>query len=311
MVKFTNTANLTSPADSLSANTLALHNRNLLERAVEKLVISKYTAKKTQAKFNGKTAIFSVYDQIPDTAFTTAVLADGVTPAATDLTKTSVSADIVNRGAFVELTDEVSLYHEDGAGLIKEATDNLGAGAGMAIEKTLFAEAIAGAGIDQHTVPAASTEAGLDACLLALRNNLGDKFTSMLAGSKNTDTRTIREAYVGFCHPDDVQNLQAMTGWTGIEKYASQDEMPSEVGSYSTSRWIETTNATSGTLIILAEEALGEVSVRGKGKIQTIVNGLGSAGSADPLSQRQSVGAKFQMAAKVLQSKWVAKAAVV
>jgi len=311
MTKFTNTNNVSAPADSLSANTLELYNRNLLTRAVEEFVISKYTAKKTQAKFNGKTAVFSVYDQIPDTAFNTAVLADGVTPAAVDLTKTSVTADIVNRGAFVELTDEVSLYHEDGARLIKESTDNLGSGAGMAIEKTLFAEAISGAGIDQVTTPAADTGAGITSCLLALRNNLGSKFTSIKTGSRNTDTKTIREAYIGFVHPNDVANLEAMTGWVGVEKYAGQEELKGEVGSFKTSRWIESTLATEGTLVILAEEGLGEVSVSGKGKIQTIVNGLGSAGSADPLSQRQSVGAKFAMGAKVLQAKWVGKAAIV
>ena len=181
----------------------------------------------------------------------------------------------------------------------------------MAIEKTLFAECVAGAGIDQVTTPAADTGTGITACLLALRNNLGDKFTSIKTGSKNIDTKTIREAYIGFVHPNDTANLQAMTGWTGIEKYAGQEELPGEVGSYETSRWIESTLATEGTLVILAEEGLGEVGVASKGKIQTIVNGLGSAGSADPLSQRQSVGAKFQMAAKVLQSKWVAIAAVV
>ncbi len=311
MTKFTNTNNISAPADSLSANTLQAYDRNLLRRAVEEFVISRYTAKKTQPKYNGKTAVYSVFDQIPETAFTTAVLADGVTPAATDLTKTSVSADIVNRGAFIELTDEVSLYHEDGAKLIKESTDNLGKGAGMAIEKTLFAEAIAGAGIDQHTTPAGSTEAGLDVALLALRNNLGKKFTSMLTGSKNIDTKTIREAYIGLCHPDDVAKLEAIAGWVGVEKYASQDAMPLEIGSYKTSRWIETTLATKGTLVILAEEGLAEIGVASKGKIQTIVNGLGSAGSADPLSQRQSVGAKFQMAAKVLRPEWVAKAALV
>ncbi len=309
--KFTNTNNISAPSDSLSANTLESYDRNLLRRAVEMFVISKYTAKKTQPKYEGKSAVFSVYDQIPDTAFNTAVLADGITPTAVDLTKTSVKADIVNRGAYVELTDEVSLFHEDGARLIKESTDNLGSGAGMAIEKTLFAEAIAGAGIDQVTTPAVDTQTGIEACLLTLRNNLGAKFTSILDGSKNTDTKTIREAYIGFVHPNDVGNLEAMTGWVGVEKYASQDEMKGEVGAFKTSRWIETTLATEGTLVILAEEGLGEVSVRGKKKIQTIVNGLGSAGSSDPLSQRQSVGAKFAFAAKVLQAKWVAKAAVV
>jgi len=309
MATFTNTNNISSPADSLSANTLEAYNRNLLRRATENFVISKYTQKKTQPKYNGKSAVFSVYDQISEDAFNTAVLADGVTPSATDITKTSVKADLVNRGAFIELTDEVSLYHEDGAKLIKESTDNLGSAAGTAIEKTLFAEAIAGAGIDVVTTPAASTEAGLETVFLTLRKNLGSKFKSMLTGSKNTDTKTIREAYICLVHPDDTANLEAIAGWVGVEKYASQDAMEMEIGSYKTGRFIETTNATAGTIVVLAEEGLGQVGLAGKGKMQTIVKGLGQG--QDPLNQRQSVGIKFQLGAKVLQSKWVGKTAIV
>jgi N4-gp56 family major capsid protein len=191
--KYTGTDNITNPSDSISTNTLKVYDRNLLERAVEEFVISKFTAKKTQPKYNGKTAVFSVYDQIPATAFTAATLGDGVTPTATDLTKKSVTADIADYGAFVELTDEVSVYHEDGAGLVVEASDNLGAGAGTAIESLLFAETEANAGIDFVTTPEATTELGLDKAETQLRVNLGKKFKSMITGSKNTDTKTIRE----------------------------------------------------------------------------------------------------------------------
>lgn len=312
MATFTNTSNLTNPNDSLSANTLQSYNRNLLRRAVEKFVISAFTAKKTQPKYEGKSAVFSVYNQIPATAFTTAVLADGTTPAATALTKKSIKADIANYGAFVSFTDEVSLYHEDGAILIKESTDNLGAGAGTATEKLLFAEAIANAGIDFVTVAPASTEAGLDGAETQLRKNLGMKFKSMITGSTSASTSPIREAYVAFVHPDDVLKVEAMPNYVSVEKYGYSDGLiPNEIGSRRGVRFVETTNATAGTIVILAEEGLGEVSVRGVGKMQTIVNGLGSAGSSDPLSQRQSVGVKFAFSPKVLRPEWVAKSKVI
>lgn len=311
MNKFTNTNNVTNPSDSLSANTLKSYNRNLLRRVVENTIASKFTMKKTQPKYEGKKAVFSIYDNIDDTAFSGAILADGVTPAGVDMTKTSVEVDIVNRGAFTSFTDEVSLYHEDGKILIKEATSNLGDAAGQAIEKAIFAEMIAGAGIDQVATPPASTEAGLDTVIVTLRKNLGRTFKSYIFGSKNTDTKTIKEAYIGFVHPDDSANLEAINGFVGCEKYGYDGLLPNELGSYKKIRFCESTNVTPGAVIVIAEESVGEVSVRGNGKMQTIVNGLGSEGSADPLSQRQSVGTKYQHAVKVLRPEWVAKSAVV
>ncbi len=315
-VKYTGTDNIAAPTDVISTNTQQMYDRNLLRRAVEQFVISKFTAVKAQPKHNGKSAVFSIYDQIADTVFTGAVLADGTTPSATDLTKTSVKADITNHGAFVELTDEVDLYHEDGKIIVKEATDNLGAAAGTAIEKTLFAEAVAGAGIDIVTVPPADTWAGLRTAETTLRTNLGKKFKKMITGSKNTDTKTIREAYIGFCHPTDTVNLEyngaEVTEFTTVDNYGYSDGiMDNEVGSYRGIRFIETVNAPVGVLIVMAEESLGEVSVRGKGRIQTIVKGFASGGTEDALNQRQSVAAKYQLAAKVLRPTWIAKIAVV
>ena len=312
MIKFTNTNNMTTPSDSLSANTLQNYDRNLLRRAVEKFVISKFTAKKTQPKFEGKSAVFSVYDQIPASAFTTAVLADGVTPAATDITKKSIKADLANYGAFAEFTDEVSLYHEDGKILIKEATDNLGAGAGTAIETLLFAEAEANAGVDFLTTPEADTETGLDKAETQLRINLAMKFKSMITGSTKVDTKTVREAYVAFINPADIMKIEGMTGYLSVNQYGYSDGlMENEIGSRRGLRFVESNNATAGQVTILAEEALGEVSVRGKGRIQTIVKGLGSGGTTDALDQRQTVGAKFQIAPKMLRPEWAAKCAVV
>ncbi len=312
MNKFTNTNNVSNPSDSLSANTLQSYNRNLLRRAVEKFVISKFTAKKTQPKFEGKTAVFSVYDQIPASAFTTAILADGVTPASTDITKKSIVANIANYGAFTEFTDEVSLYHEDGAQLIKESTSNLGDGAGTAIEALLFAELEANAGVDFLTTPEASTIIGLDNAETQLDVNLAEPFKSMITGSKNTDTKTVREAYVGFVNKADVLAIEGLDGFIPVAQYGYSDGlMPNEFGSRRGVRFVKTNNAAAGQISILGEEALGEISVRGIGKMKTIVKGLGSAGSSDPLDQRQTVGAKFAISPKMLRPEWAAICAIV
>ncbi len=309
---YTGNSNIAAPAESLSANTLQAYNSRLLLRAVEEFVISKFTTKKAQPKFEGKKAVFSHYDQIPASAFTTAVLADGVTPTAVDMTKKSVECSLANYGAFTEFSDEVSLYHEDGKVLVKEATDNLGSGAGTAIEGLLFAELEANAGVDFLTVPEADTQTGLDKAETQLRVNLAKKFKSMITGSKNTDTKTIRECYVAFFNPSDVLAIEALPGFVPVNEYGYSDGLiQNETGSRRGLRFVESNNAAAGQISILGEEALAEVSIRSKGKMQTYVEGYGSAGSADPLHQRQTVGTTFQIAPKLLRPEWSAIAAIV
>ena len=58
--------------------------------------------------------------------------------------------------------------------------------------------------------------------------------------------------------------------------------------------------------LILGQEAFGVVDVAGKGGVEIIIKQKGSEGSADPLDQRSSIGAKVTaFTAKVLNSNWI------
>ena len=58
--------------------------------------------------------------------------------------------------------------------------------------------------------------------------------------------------------------------------------------------------------LILGQEAFGVVDVAGKGGVEIILKQKGSEGSADPLDQRSSIGAKVTaFTAKVLNSNWI------
>ena len=58
--------------------------------------------------------------------------------------------------------------------------------------------------------------------------------------------------------------------------------------------------------LILGQEAFGIVDVAGKGGVEMIIKQKGSEGSADPLDQRSSIGAKVTaFTAKVLNSNWI------
>ncbi len=296
----------------LDTNTKFSYDRNLLRRAREAFIISGFTAKKTAPKYNGDTVKFSRYDNI---AANTTALTEGVVPASVDVSKVNISATVAQYGQHTAYTDDLDVYSEDGKVFVKEVTDNLGEASGETQETLLFTTAEGTTNATVFTTDIATTVQNVE---LGLRQNLGKKFKSMITGSTNYATSTIREAYVGFVTPVGALLMEAVPGFVSVDKYGYSDGLlPNEVGSYRGIRYCETTllgtrtgvtNPTIEQAIILAEEGLAEVGIRGKGKIEAIVKPLGSAGTADPLNQTGSIGSKFRFASVILKDEWVAQA---
>lgn len=60
--------------------------------------------------------------------------------------------------------------------------------------------------------------------------------------------------------------------------------------------------------LVFGQNAYGVVDIDGGGNVQSIVKGLGSAGSADPLDQRATVGAKVEsFCAAILDDDWIVR----
>jgi N4-gp56 family major capsid protein len=286
---------------STGINTKEWYNRNLLENAREKFIVSNFTAKKSQPKFEGNTAIFSYYENIPP--FDTA-LAEGETPPGSTLAKINVRASQGTYGAFVPFTDDLDIYGEDGANFKSDVTSNLGGAAGETQELLLLKAAI---GSNTDIVFDTDLSQTLNTAELALRNALAVKFTSMITGSTKYSTTTVRPAYVGIVDPDGALLLESLAGWKPVEDYGYSDGLlPNEVGSRRGVRYCETTlmpkeDATDKLqCLIFGEEVLAEVGIRGKKKIETIIQDLGQGGN-DQLNREGSIGSKFRLAPAVLR----------
>jgi N4-gp56 family major capsid protein len=282
-------------------NTKEWYDRNLLENAREKFIISNFTAKRSQPSYEGNGVIFSYYENI--LPFDTA-LAEGQTPSGSALAKVNVRATMGTYGAFVPYTDDLDIYGEDGARFKSDVTSNLGGAAGETQELLLIK-----ASIGSNTDIVFDTDLGktLDTAELALRNALALKFTSMVTGSTKYSTTTVRPAYVGIVSPDGALLLESSPGWKPVEDYGYSDGLlPNEVGSRRGVRYCETTlmpNDTSDMklqALIFGEEVLAEVGIRGKKKIETIMKDLGS-GANDQLNREGSIGSKFRLAPCVLR----------
>ena len=290
--------------NSTGINSKEWYDRLLLETAHEKFLLSNFTSKKSSPKFEGNGVVFSRYE--PFDTFGDS-LAEGETPPGTSLVKVNVRATISTYGAYVPLTDDLLTYGEDSNNIKSDIVKNLGKAAGQTQEELIIAAILGDATQIVFDADIAQT---LKVSELALRNALADKFTSMITGSTKYSTTTVRPGYAGFVSPDGAMLLEGIPGYTPVDKYGYSDGLlPNEVGSYRGVRYMETTlmpDSVDGKLqaIIMGEESVAEVGIRGKKKVESIMKELGS-GAGDYLNREASVGSKFKSGTCILRNDWV------
>ena len=227
-------------------------------------------------------------------------------------------------GDYTILTDKVQLVTEDN--VIKEATDVLGEQGGQSIDQVTRDVMVAGTAVRYANAVAARVnvasvilEADLKSAIKTLKGQNAKMFTTTLTGSVKVGTAPIRKAYVAINHTDTTETLEGITGFKGTEEYASQTLVDmNECGAYKNIRFVETTHgkvfAGAGAAavdvyatLVMGKDAYGTVSLRGQKNIQTIIKPLGSAGTADPLNQRASVGWVAWTVTKILNDNWMVR----
>ena len=123
---------------------------------------------------------------------------------------------------------------------------------------------------------------------------------------------TINGKYVAIVHPYVAYDLMRDPEWIDAHKYAQPTNLyEGEIGEIAGIRFVQTTEAkiysgsgcpsglgVFGTLVF-GDGAYGVTEITGGG-LQTIVKQKGSAGTADPLDQRSSVGWKAIKTAEIL-----------
>jgi len=303
------------------AGVSAFYDRNLLERAVPALIHDKWGQSRPLPKNNSDTIKFRRWNAL---STATTALTEGVTPSGSNMSVTDVTATVLQYGDFTVLTDKVQLTVEDN--VIKEATDVLGEQGGETIDEVQRDVLVAGTNVRYATAVAARvnvalavTTADLDSAIKTLKGQNAKKFTEMITGTAKIGTAPIKAAFVGICHTDTSETLEGLTGWKGAEEYASTTLIDmNEIGSYKYIRFVETTMGKIWTgagdsskdvygTLVFGKNAYGIVSLRGQKNIQTIIKPLGSAGTADPLDQRASVGWKAWTVAKILNDNFMVR----
>lgn len=308
----------------------AFYDRNLLARAQPAEVHGRFGQKRPIAKRNGNQIKFRRYSQL---AAASTALTEGVTPAGSSLAVTDITATLAQYGDFITLSDMVSMTNQDA--VVTEATDVLGDQAGTTIDQARRDVLVAGGNAayangvaNRAAVNVAILAADLDKAIRYLKTQNAKFMKEGVPASDKVGTGAVRKAFVAIIHPDVEYGLEGLTGYKSVSDYGSQEGvMEDEVGAYKNIRFVTSTNAkifagagAAGTTVyknnganfdvyvtlIIAENAYGVCPLSGEA-MNTYVKALGSAGSADPLEQRSTVGWKATTTTKVLNDSWMVR----
>ena len=308
----------------------AFYDRNLLARAQPSEIHGRFGQKRPIAMRNGNQIKFRRYSQL---ASASTALTEGVTPAGSSLAVTDLTAMLAQYGDFITLSDLVSMTNQDP--VVTEATDVLGDQAGTTIDQARRDVLVAGTNVAYASGVASRSltntkvvSADLDKIIRFLKVQNAKYVKDMIMPSDKIGTNSIRKAFIGLVHPDVEFDLENITGYRSVSDYGSQEGViEDEIGSYKNVRFISSTNCkifagggAAGTTLFknngtnfdvyaslfIADNAYGVCPLSGNA-MSTYVKALGSAGTADPLEQRSTVGWKATTTTKILNDSWMVR----
>lgn len=294
----------------LSPEMKTFYDMTLIDEASANLVHDQFGQKRPIPKGSGKTIEFRKFAPLPKA---TTALVEGVTPTGKDMQVTAVTATVSQYGDFITQSDVLELTALDNT--ILEATKLLGRQAGATLDTVVRDVLHTGTNVSYcPKVAADGTETEVTA-----RNGLDatSKLTvkaiqKVVAKLRGQNAPTINGKYVGIIHPFVAYDLMRNPEWIEAHKYATPENLyTGEIGEIAGVRFIQTTEAKvwngagcpTGLAVFgclfMGDGAYGVTEVTGGG-LETIVKQKGSAGTADPLDQRSSVGWKAIRTAEIL-----------
>jgi N4-gp56 family major capsid protein len=282
------------------------YDRRLLRKAFPRLIHLLYAQTRDLPANDSAVIKFRRYSLL--TAATTP-LTEGVTPSGSQLSKTDISATVQQYGDYITLTDKLAFTTSDP--VLTETNGILAQQAGNTLDQLARDVMIAGTTIQYASTAAARTDitaamkmnlAEVQEAVRTLKQNNADKITEMIDPSDGVNTSPVDAAYIGFVHPNTTYDLKNATGFIRVEQYGQRKALPGEIGTLDEVRFIESTNAKVFTgagassadvyaTLIMGADFYAQSRIAGEA-MKNIIKPLGSAGSADPLDQRQTSGWK-------------------
>ena len=296
--------NVTSDS-GLSVENKTFYDMTLIDEATPNLIHDQFGQKRPIPKNGGKKIEFRKFASLPK-ALTP--ITEGVTPDGKKLSVTAIEAEVAQYGDYIVQSDVLELTTIDNT--IVEATKILGNQAGLTLDtitrnilhtgtNVMFAPKADGSKVNARTGVA-------EDCYLTV-----DVIKKAVAIMKKNNAPKINGDYVAIIHPYVAYDLMKDPEWIDAHKYCTPENIyEGEIGKVAGVRFVETSEAKvvkkseSDNMpiyltLLVANGAYGVTEITGGG-LQTIIKQLGSAGTADPLNQRSSIGWKAIKTAEIL-----------
>lgn len=293
----------TTLTDGLSAEMKTFYDMTLIDEASANLVHSQFGQKRPIPKNGGKTIEFRKFAPL---AKAITPLTEGVTPDGKSLSVSTITATVSQYGDYITQSDVLELTALDNT--ILEATKLLGRQAGVTLDTVVRNVMQSGTNVTycpkigaDGAETAVNSRSALDnTCQLTVK-----VLQQVVAKLRGQNAPTINGKYVAIIHPYAAYDLMRDPEWIDAHKYTNVGNLyEGEIGEIAGIRFVQTTEAkiysggVFGTLVF-GDGAYGVTEITGGG-LQTIVKQKGSAGTADPLDQRSSVGWKAIETAELL-----------
>lgn len=259
---------------------------------------------------------------------------EGVTPTAQKIKYEDVETTLKQYGRPIEITDKVTDLSEDP--VMATATMLAGEQAGETIEAVLYGVLKGGTNVifaNGASRSAVNTPISLNkqrAATRVLAAQKAKKITRMLSSGPAYGVSAVEAAYVGVAHTDLESDIRNMTGFIPTAKYGTRQTISDhELGTVESVRyvlspdlapWENAGGAPSGAVVssngtqanvypvlILGQDAFGQVPLKGKEAITPYVLQPGTPSKSDPMAQRGYVSWKTWYTAVILNDLWMVR----
>lgn len=288
------TVNMNTGTGATSTKPNAYYDRLLLKLLVQTdFHHSKLAQKRPMPKNYGDTINFRKIKKLEPSL---TPLTEGVTPDGLNGQVEAISATTNQYGDWMEFSDKVDVTMVDP--VVEEYTVELGRMMREKLDLLVRNELTEGSNVFY-----ANEKTSRDALAVGDIPKIDDFRKIVLSMKKNHVKPAARGKYVAFVSPEVVFDLMDDEKFVKAYEIGRNNTpfLKGEIADVYGIKFVEVVNArveenTEGVpahlSVVLGEQAYGITTIKGNGDVEMIIKPLGSAGTSDPLNQRQTIGAK-------------------
>ena len=297
-----------STSTGLSDEMKTFYDRVLLDRTVPKLLHAKFGTPKRIPRNSGRIIEWRKFDGLANA--TTPLVEGSLYNDLKDLTVTSITGTVAQYGNAVGFSDVVATVTIDP--ILTETTQILAENAAETLDQLTRDDLIsqgttvlyANSRVSRVTIVAGDIITVVDLRKIVLQMELNR-------------ARKIDGFWQAIAHPRILHDLMSTTEWKEAQLYNQTGRIfDGSVGQlYGVKFWstdvakVFTDGGSGGTvdvhtMLVFGENAFGKVELAGH-NLETIFKPLGSAGTADPLNQQQTMAWKAMYGTKILHQAYM------